>query len=274
MKKTLLTIAVILLTLFSKSQDSIPNSGFEYWFNNGIPKFWQTTNLLLPNGVTNVSKTGNSYDGDWAVNLKTIDLEGTVVPGVATTGIIDFGATYSGVPFTLRPVSLNGFIQHPSSGDEVLIFVEFLKNGILIGSGSWMSSDSLPGFVPFSAPVNFYSPDDPDTMNITILSDPLKVGSMMTIDNLSFEFQITGIKEVLIEKSIAYPNPFRDNLYIDHETTIKSLQIFNLSGQQILIKESGFPVNRINLNYLKPGMYFLMIDTPDGILRQKIQKAN
>lgn len=275
MKKIIL-ILFSVLSINSFSQDSIPNSGFENWLGSFYLQAWQTTNLLLPVGVKNVSQTTNSYEGESAIHLKTIDLDGMIVPGVATLGTLDFGATYGGIPFSSRPESLTGFVIHPSTGDEVWIFIEFFKNGLTIGSGSWSSTDSIGEFTQFTTPIEFFSSEDPDTMNITILTDWFYEGSSMILDDLSFNYPLTQINLMDIPNSLlVYPNPFTNHITIETSNeVIHSVIITDLNGT-IVYKENfegKSLLKHLPIKELIAGIYFMVIQTDQQVISQMIIK--
>ena len=143
MKKIIILLLVFIPVLVSNlfTQDTIPNGYFENWFSNTLPHNWHTTNSMLPPGVVNCNQSGNSYEGDYALQLKTINMEGTIVPAVATLGELGFGYTIGGIPVNSRPDALNGYFIHPSSGDEVMVAIQFFKEGVEIGGGYWSTTD-------------------------------------------------------------------------------------------------------------------------------------
>ena len=72
-----------------------------------------------------------------------------------------------------------------------------------------------------------------------------------------------------------YPNPFSSML--DIRCTINGLKvvtIFNLLGAQVFKSniENQLQLSTINLSYLNQGVYFLKIETVEGILTKKIIK--
>jgi hypothetical protein len=266
--KTLKLLFVALITLaFSnslKSQDSIPNAGLEYWFSGSSPKYWETTNMFLPFGLTTCFRTEDSHSGEYAMLMQTIKLEDNLIPGVATIGTLDYYSAYGGVPYTERPSALTGFVKHPGNGDSVFIAVQFFKNGIEIGSGIWGTKDSIPEYSQFVAPISFSSSMNPDTMNIVMLTDWNKQGSTMIVDDLELSIQ-TAIDEPKTASHLhLYPNPA--NNFINIETDIESVQcisIYNLAGIEIKKIESVFEDTRIDISSLKPGSYLIAVNGKD-----------
>ena len=76
------------------------------------------------------------------------------------------------------------------------------------------------------------------------------------------EYSITSIDEVTSGlKPMVYPNPVKDILNIrpGSMTGASKIKIFDLDGA--LVKESNSPGKSIEVNELKPGLYFIHIDT-------------
>ncbi len=273
MRHTLLiTISIVLLFICSYAQDTIPNQSFESWVTSYHPDNWETTNLLLPLGITNCSQSTNSYLGDYALLLESIDLEGMVVPGVATIGKLELFNTTGGIPYSEKPEALKGFYQHPSSGDEILIGVEFFKDGTAIGGGLWTTTDSVSDYTAFFIPITFNSNQNPDTLNITIVTDQYKAGSSVLVDGLEMEFQTTQINEPDKENIIScYPNPSAG--IITFETGHKGdseIQIYNLDGKLVKEIHTTSKSIKIDLLHCLPGIYFAIVRQGNEVMVEKI----
>lgn len=270
--KLLITISVVFISICSYGQDTIPNQNFENWVTSYHPKNWETTNLMLPAGITNCSRSTNSYSGDYALFLKTIDLDGMLVPGVATVGTLELFNTTGGIPFTSKPEALKGFYQHPSSGDEILIGVEFFKDGSAIGGGLWTTTDSVSNYTEFYIPITFYSNQTPDTLNITIVTDQFKTGSSVLIDGLEMEFQTTQINETIKENTITcYPNPSTGIITFNLGTQNDSnIQIYSLDGKLVKEVNTKSKSTNIDLLHCQPGIYSAIVRQGSEIMLEKI----
>lgn len=273
MKQTLIFSILIIFTLnFSFGQDTIPNHSFENWLTNVHPENWETTNLLLPLGVNNCFRSENSYTGTYALSLETIDMDGLIVPGVATLGTLGFNNSTGGIPFTAKPIALKGFAMHPSAGDEVLIGVEFFKNGEEIGDGQWTTSDSIGDYTEFVIPITFYSNQIPDTLNITIVTDQYDAGSKLIVDGLEMEYQSIGISKIL-EKSdvLCYPNPSSGifTFQLDKTDDI-AIQIYNMEGKLVKEIQGFFSKRNIDLSNCRPGIYSAIVRNGSDISVKKL----
>ncbi len=94
-------------------------------------------------------------------------------------------------------------------------------------------------------------------------------------------FCSTGIEELLaVSEFTAYPNPFVDWLAasITVERRIDGLlRVYDLGGRLVSTQDVGLPPGRNQLSVqgaskLRPGMYLVSLDTPDGSILRKVLK--
>ncbi len=79
----------------------------------------------------------------------------------------------------------------------------------------------------------------------------------------------TGVDDRSADLGIGiYPNPASDRLHIKSEIVIRSLSIYNISGQ--LMKEVSVNFDNINIEGLATGMYFISMETDLGNNTQKL----
>jgi hypothetical protein len=271
--KQLSAFLLFIFAVTAYAQDLVPNGGFENWTGLNMPAQWQTTNQFMPPGIFTIQKTDSAFEGSFAMEMETIDLDGMLVPGVATLGILEIGSTHGGIPFTARPLSLSGYVKHPSQGDEVMLFIEFLKNGSTIGSGFWSTTDSIGSYSLFQAPINFVSSDNPDTMNISILSDPFGLGSKLIIDGLKLNYPLTEISSTKENEEVRiYPNPASDHVTVSlKHTPVHTIRIIDMKGVEIKnIKVNEQKTMNINLENLPHGLYFMILDNGLTAIREKL----
>jgi len=88
-----------------------------------------------------------------------------------------------------------------------------------------------------------------------------------------------GIPETLSDQINIYPLPLQNIVNIEFDSQSNDQAIFkfyNLAGQIIYEKNvsliSGMNHISLDVSSIDPGMYVLMIETPEGILRQKVNK--
>lgn len=270
-----LKISLFLISLFSiillNGQDSIPNPDFELWNTNTAPTGWHTVNEILPAGFVTCHQSSNSYSGDFAIQLKTIHMDSVPIPGVMALGTVGMGYTEGGIAFSAKPISFKGFFIHPTQGDEVMIIVQFYKNGNEIGTGFWSTSDSVSEFTEFNTPIYYQSTEMPDTLNITIVTDQNTIGSSLLIDALAFEYTSTSISKNNSQQIAIYPNPCNHHVSLDLPgDTQADIQIFDMSGRRVL--HTSGRETRINTSTLKQGVYSLLIKVNNEIYQEKLIK--
>jgi photosystem II stability/assembly factor-like uncharacterized protein len=76
----------------------------------------------------------------------------------------------------------------------------------------------------------------------------------------NFQLGITcealGVQDNLLQGLVLYPNPVTDLLYIDAQTEMSSLGIFNINGQELLHKNLNSMNAEVDLSALSSGIYF------------------
>lgn len=67
-----------------------------------------------------------------------------------------------------------------------------------------------------------------------------------------------------------YPNPANENLHINSTEHIKSIKIYNIQSQLIYSVSANSSSISINTSEFESGIYFIKIDTNEGIINKKI----
>ena len=112
----------------------------------------------------------------------------------------------------------------------------------------------------------------PFTITITNITALNSAGATIEVADTTIESEInTGLNENVLENTISiYPNPTTDYLYIDSENQlIESVEIFNIQGQKIQVENNQ--TQKIDVQQLPNGTYFLSIQTQEGVLLKKVQ---
>ena len=202
------TLALLYLLFFIvntlSAQQEIPNGDFESWPPNnfGNPEFWDSPNAEtsgFPFFLTTVSQTSDSHSGDYAAKVSTGVILGQIVPGVLTLGelilnITDPEATeFNGIPFTARPSGMGGFYKYSTDGNDFggigLLMTRFntqtnQRDTIAFGLAEFTPQ---PEYKEFKLLVNYLSHQEPDSLNIVIISSAspqMSDSSELIIDDL------------------------------------------------------------------------------------------
>lgn len=109
------------------------------------------------------------------------------------------------------------------------------------------------------------------------LSSAAGAKSMGTLyfDDLRFvvrnEYNATSVDMDLSSDAIqVYPNPVKEMLYIKSERNIKQLNMFNLSGNSVMLKNTQGFQESLNVDKLPNGLYVLKVSTDSGVTTVKV----
>jgi hypothetical protein len=70
---------------------------------------------------------------------------------------------------------------------------------------------------------------------------------------------------------LVYPNPTSGEIIIKGAITIMGCEIWNTAGQRVnLIRSNNSNELKINIRELAPGLFFLKIQTGNGIVTRKL----
>jgi hypothetical protein len=300
MKKHLLFfIAIIFISFQLQAQsyynnDSVPDPGFEKWINNPNPpyepyedlEYWGTPNEFTSlAGVITVTKDTDTTYGNFAARLETKYILTFKVPGVVTLGeikvdIITAGAEITGgIPFTRKPLRLKGYFKYQPHNNDTCVVIVLLTKFIpakgkrdTLGAGSFFSGDTISEWTEFTAEVQYFNEEIPDSLNIIFSSSynyyDAVPGSVMWIDNLVFEGN-EGIAPDIIPKVKVnvYPNPATDNITFDLEEDPEEgeIIIYNTEGRQVYSGEVKQQRFTIDITGLTTGNYYYQLI--DGSVR-------
>lgn len=98
------------------------------------------------------------------------------------------------------------------------------------------------------------------TINQVTIEPSLPVDNMFDIS-----FEVEDKSDIKV-----YPNPANDILNIEVVESVQSIQIMSIDGQ--IIKSVNSNGNDINIAELQSGIYYLLIETPEGVTPKKFIK--
>jgi len=147
-------------------------------------------------------------------------------------------------------------------------------------------SDASVSFFELPVPIQFWGggKDTIIVFNNTFSGEVFAASTGFAIDSVKFDpdlWLISAHNTVTLGKNelpagktlVLQPNPANDFLYVKHNLgKILSLEILSLDGKQVTnpkIVEEGKGL-KINIQQLKPGMYLLRINYPEGIVTRKL----
>jgi type IX secretion system substrate protein len=92
-------------------------------------------------------------------------------------------------------------------------------------------------------------------------------------------FAITAYDESMLNtgtiedsKFVVYPNPVKNILNLSNTQNIENVAVYNLIGQQVLVKELNVNHGQIDMSNLSSGTYFVKLNTANGTKTVKVLK--
>ena len=245
----LLLSSLLLFPVFLFSQ-SVPNSGFENWYNVGgwfdDPVDWRSNNTSIM--APGVYRDSVAYQGILSMQVANV----TSIPGYV----------YSVFPRMQFPTSITAEIRsNILSGDTCFLKARIFYNGTVVDSGIYDCTISLAGWTHINIPV---SPIGAyvDTVEISVTAGQ-QVGSWISVDELNIE-TLTNISPLTAKPGFQiFPNPMTESAEIklkDESGTPSEIRISDLSGKVIRIQDiRNLQQIRIERGDLSAGCYFLCL---------------
>ena len=138
MKKQLLLLVLVYITITAVGQNSIPNGGFETW-NSSTYDYPQNypynsiSELLSRGSVSNLFRTSDAHSGSSAVKLTTTaESPGYFLNKNPNKG--DPTTWTGGILYNQKPTGISGYYKYNIVADDGLIMVAFSKAGRNIGT--------------------------------------------------------------------------------------------------------------------------------------------
>ncbi|PKP20297.1 MAG: hypothetical protein CVU04_04185 [Bacteroidetes bacterium HGW-Bacteroidetes-20] len=287
MKKFYIAFIISICCIFA-SYSQIPNGSFENWSSFGSyeePVSWSSYNSMTATlGVFTCEKGSPGNPGNYYLKLTSKDLMGiTVLHGYAICGTLDIdNDILSGFPYTGRPANLTGKWQHMIYGQsQGMVAVQMTKwdeetqSQILIASLEYTLTGMAMSWSNFSLPLIYFDSRTPDTCMIAFISsgEIPTINDFLYVDNLSFSGSVSGIEESDLNVMQVYPNPAKDQITIEHSFEIdgsSTLLITNILGEQLLTESINSTSEKINIESLQNGIYFVTLKSKRGSSTKKL----
>jgi hypothetical protein len=306
MKLIVPILFIILIHIFSLNSfaQQIPNSSFEAW-SGGEPDNWNTSNQNIPliGVITTVSKDlSDPQQGETSVKLTTIKIsipfnDSYTIPAALTLGKLNIdlvnktASVNGGYPFSGNPTKLTGYYKYqPVNNDKCVIGMGLFgwTNGTrdTLGFGAIDTLGTTNTWTRFEVPVQYLMDGTPDTMNILIVnSNPIDgldhTGTIMWVDNLSFEYGSVGIEGLTSAKNIRiFAEPYARQLILSStfgKQENLDISLFNMSGTETMHwkRTMQLSTEHLDVSNLMPGTYVIRISSGNRIIdARKITMLN
>lgn len=192
------------------------------------------------------------YDGGSEPQIVAVNPEGAAIGQTLDLTITGVNVDFSQASGTFVPVFFNGATQLTGNNTTVLT-PNTIKTTLVV----------------------------PNDMNLAgsygLLLQEFPLGSTFTLQNAFIIGVTVGVDNRKIAKiNSIYPNPTRDELFIDTEHKIISFGLMNTTGQLVVVKPedleeqpNGYRISTLKYG-LPPGFYFIRIQTIEGYTYHKI----
>ncbi len=108
---------------------------------------------------------------------------------------------------------------------------------------------------------------------VTIVATTVDGSGLSKEVTLEITNQLVGIEKEFADLGInIYPNPAKDRLFIDQAFSEARIEIINVQGSLLAQVQLQSGKNELSVEELKPGIYFLRIETPEGAAMKKFIK--
>jgi hypothetical protein len=127
----------------------------------------------------------------------------------------------------------------------------------------------LTQYTKWTGDVNYVRLRFADVDNPTA-GKPLDAG-IIVVDNITFSFDSNlSTKNISLEQFNMYPNPNHGLLNINYQGTINKVQIFDITGKQVLTNNGFEKSTQIDISNLHSGLY--LVKLTDVNKRSSIKK--
>ena len=98
------------------------------------------------------------------------------------------------------------------------------------------------------------------------------VNAMLALEEIEDYKDITGIEDNFANNVSIYPNPAKDRLYIETESEIEDIVVFDIYGRRQQTTVNGQQTLSIDISNLNSGVYFVKITTAEGNIVKRFVK--
>lgn len=269
---------------FYGTSQNLKGSGFEDWnvLKHYMPEKWAPDYDvfdLMTRTKPSVLRSFVAATGGACIHVRNAkQQDGQLRPGETRTmkNPEDPGYWGPAFPVTGRPDSL--FCQYkwlPREGDACLIGVTMWKNGKLVGSGNFSTTDTQANWKIAAIPITYLSADVPDSSQIALYSYTFgaRGESDLYVDNLNFNriFGVSVKRPFTVDFRI-FPNPVSDRFSVSFPAGILNtlVRVYDASGREVLVAPVSGNSNTVEVSVLPPGMYSVEVDGCFG--RRKLLK--
>ncbi|MCB0822696.1 MAG: T9SS type A sorting domain-containing protein [Bacteroidales bacterium] len=216
------------------------NNGRSWDFNNGSPSWSAWSEAYLIRAVVQYTSGSKAEIGG---GIQTINVPGNLSEMIKTTHPTD----YSSVQW-VKP------IENISASAKELQGYNVYRDGSLL---DYTTETEYTDNIDVLGLYEYY---------VTAVYDE---GESIPSNTWTVDV-VTGVDELLEVATTVFPNPASDVVNVKSEFKINTISVYNYSGQMISFEIVNDKTYRINTSELNQGIYFLQINTDEGMISKRI----
>lgn len=243
----------------------LPDPSLENWnsVTSELPDDWYTLNpLLIQSGIPeNVVKTTDAASGSFAAEMTVIlEPQGQqdTIGAVVSYGQIDLNSMnpFTPAPYEAMPIELSGSYKYAPANLDVNagLLLEFYQGGTQVYS-DYQVFTANASYTSFTLPISLV--DSPDSVLLYAYAGD-NLGSVLHLDDLSFNGGDVGTDEFSITEAGVYPNPLNDIIHLRADAKTH-YTIIDVMGKEVRSGVTAGAVTKFDLADLKTGIYFFKL---------------
>lgn len=279
---------------FVGANASFPNYDFEDWtqYSSEEPEDWFTSNFFnFSIGTSSVSKTEDSYEGDYAIKMvNTVSVWDDTL-GLITNGTFGAQGPIKGMPIDSIPDKVSGYYKYEPVGTDTALarmalyyFNENTGNTEILDD-QVIQLPPVSEYTYFEIESNYFSLPEPDTVNIAFASGNfidegayVGLGSTLYIDALEITYKphIVGVEaKPFANIHSVYPNPASNKVNFEFQEILSNEIIVTVSDSKgELVYQKKYNPNAlkqfdVSVKDFSTGIYFYMIESGEASYKGK-----
>ncbi len=260
-----------------------PNASFEDWnevlSEEEVPDDWFSSNAFnTESSGIGVTKTQDSYEGDFAVKLENkITIWGDTL-AVLTNGTFNENGIFGGMPVTKTPDKLTGHYKYsPVGPDSAIVSVTLFHYDEVTGNTNKLETMNMKlqaesEYTSFELSIPYNAYPLPNIVNISFFAGKTDggtgLGSTLFVDALQMTYKPEGIDDNQFFAGYkAYPNPATEKLFFEFKQNLNvdiNVTILDMLGKTIIQKTISAPQSQsfsLDVSPFESGIYFYHIKT-------------
>ena len=298
MKQFLLFSFLVALTSMSLNAQIyyMSNGDMEQWTNYTTydhPNGWDSPNVEMAafSAGSVVSKSTDANSGTYSAKIETktvfsmYTVPGVLVHGTFTANIAAGTLEISGGDTcTVRPATFKGFYKYtPAGGDSCIIAAGIFKRNTVSGLrdtiayATFYQSGTVSAWTEFQVDFDYNSSETPDSLLVVASASNQTApvaGSVLYVDDFSFEGTVVGIKPVYSESASVYLDQANNKIIISNIPESKkgnSITVFNSLGVAVYkVKLSNSSMIKIDASAFIKGLYIVELVSDSKRTVQKV----